>query len=187
MSKIRCFIAIDIESLPKIVEFENKIKQTDTFLKVVKPENIHITLKFLGDTEETLIDKIEEIIKNSVKGEKPFNIKLKSTGVFPNTNYIKVVWIGIEKGEKIGEIAEVIDEGLTKIGFKKEKRKFSAHLTITRVKSAKNKDQILRIINKYKDVEFADIKIKSIKLIKSELTKSGPIYSTLKEIKIGEE
>lgn len=184
MSKFRGFIAMDLASLPKLIEFENKIKDTGANVKLVKPKNVHITLKFLGDTEEEKIDEIEKIMKNAVKDVDPFNIQLKSTGVFPNQNYMKVIWIGINNGEKIGIIADKIDEDLSNIGFEKEKRKFSAHLTIGRVKSAKNKDQLVQIIEKYKEFEFADVKVDAIKLKKSELTPKGPIYTTLKETKL---
>jgi len=184
MSKFRGFIAIDIDSLSKIVEFENKIKQSGAIVKLVEPKNIHITLKFLGDTDEEQVDEIEEIIKKAVEGIDPFKIQLKSTGVFPNQNYIKVVWVGIYNGDQIGIIANKIDEKLSEIGFKKENREFSSHLTIARVKSAINKEQLLQVIDKYKEFEFAEIKVDSIKLIKSELTQKGPIYTTLKEVKM---
>ncbi len=184
MSKFRGFIAIDIDSLAKIEELENKIKQSGAIVKLVEPKNIHITLKFLGDTDEEQIDEIEEIMKNAVEETDPFTIQLKSTGVFPNQNYIKVVWIGINNGNQIGAIAKNIDEKLSEIGFIKENREFSAHLTIARLKSAKNKEQLLQVIEKYKEFEFAEIKVDSIKLIKSELTQKGPIYTTLKEVKI---
>ena len=123
-------------------------------------------------------------MKESVEGIEPFNIQLKGTGVFPNPNYIKVIWIGIQNGEQIIPIAQKIDEKISKLGFKKEKRKFSPHLTIGRVKSAKNKDKIIKIIDKYRDVQFADLKVEFLKLIRSELTPKGPIYTTIKEIKL---
>jgi 2'-5' RNA ligase len=184
MSKFRGFIAIDIEPNKKLIELENEIKKTGADLKLVEPKNIHITLKFLGDTEETLVDEIEKIITNAVKEAKSFNIQLKGTGVFPNQNYIKVVWLGIQNGEPIAEIAKKIDEQTSKIGFEKEKRGFSPHLTIARVKTAKNKEKLLQVLEKYRDVEFADIKIETIKLKKSELTPKGPIYTDLKVTKI---
>jgi len=184
MKKFRGFIAIDIESSSKIKELIRDLKNSGANIKIVEPENMHITLKFLGDTDEELIEKIKEIMKKSVVNIDPFELKLKSTGVFPNENYIKVIWVGLEQYEKIKEIAKTIDEKLSKIGFKKEKREFSPHLTIGRLRSGKNKDKILHILNKYKDAEFNSFKIKSIKLIKSELTSKGPIYTTLEEVKI---
>lgn len=183
MPKFRGFIAIDIDSFPKLVEFERDIKNSGANVKLVEPENIHLTLKFLGDTDESLIDRIEEIMRESVKEIEPFTIKLKSAGVFPNERYIKVIWIGIENGEIIGKIASKIDEKISDLGFEKEKRRFSVHLTIARVKSAKNKEKLIQMIEKYRDVEFANITVDSIKLKKSELTQKGPIYTTLKEIK----
>ncbi|MCK5636527.1 MAG: RNA 2',3'-cyclic phosphodiesterase, partial [Thermoplasmatales archaeon] len=113
-----------------------------------------------------------------------FEIKLKGAGVFPNQNYIKVMWIGMENGEQIGEIANKIDEKISELGFEREKRRFSAHLTIARVKSAKYKEKLLELIEKYRDIEFGTLKIDTIKLKKSELTPKGPIYTTLKEVKL---
>ncbi|KYK23007.1 2'-5' RNA ligase [Thermoplasmatales archaeon SG8-52-2] len=184
MQKFRGFIAIDIKSFPKLIEFENEIKKTGANVKLVEPKNIHLTLKFLGDTDEILIENIEKIMKDSVEDIKPFEICLKGAGVFPNEKYIKVVWIGIENGEKIGRIAKNIDENISNLGFLRDRREFSAHLTIARVKNVNNKQALIDIINKYRDVEFLKINVDTIKLKKSTLTPKGPIYSTLKEVKI---
>ena len=183
MPKFRGFIAIDIDSFPKLVQFENEIRNLGANVKLVEPENIHITLKFLGDTNEEYADRIDEIMKDAVKNSNPFEIKLKGAGVFPNQNYIKVMWIGIENGEQIGKIASKIDEKISELGFEKERRRFSAHLTIARVKSAKNKEKLLELIEKYRDIEFGSLKVDTIKLKKSELTPKGPIYTMLKEVK----
>ena len=184
MSKFRGFIAIDIRSFPLLLQFENEIRNLGADVKLVEPENIHITLKFLGDTDDEHIDRIGEIMNDAVKEIDPFEIQLKGAGVFPDQKYIRVMWIGMKNGEQIGEIVNKIDEQITKLGFKKEKRGFSAHLTIARVKSAKNKEKLLQVIEKYRDIEFGNFKVDSIKLKKSELTPKGPIYTTLKEIKI---
>ena len=182
MSTFRGFIAIEINATSSILEFEKEIKKTGADIKLVEPQNIHITLKFLGDIEETLIDKIERIMKDAVKEIKPFTMKLNETGVFPNNNYVRVIWIGIKEAQIIETIVKTIDEHLSKLGFKKEKRGFSPHLTIARVKSAKNKQRLLETIEKYKDVGFSIQEVKSIKLMKSDLTSAGPIYTTIKDV-----
>jgi len=184
MEKFRGFIAIDIKSFPKLLEFENEIKKTGANVKLVEPKNIHLTLKFLGDTDEILINNIEKIMKDSIEEIKPFEICLRGAGVFPNEKYIKVVWIGIENGEKIAQIANNIDENISNLGFLRDRREFSAHLTIARVKNVNNKQALIDSINKYRDVEFLKMNVDTIKLKKSTLTPKGPIYSTLKEIKI---
>jgi len=184
MAKIRLFIAIDVNFSDKINELCQNLKNSKTNIKIVEPENVHLTLKFLGDTNENLLGDIEDIIKTSIEDIKPFNLRLKSIGCFPNQNYIKILWIGIEKSEKLKIIAEKIDGKTNKIGFKKEIREFSPHLTIARVRSAKNKENLIKIINKYNDVEFGNINVSDIKIIKSTLTRKGPIYEVLKQIEI---
>jgi 2'-5' RNA ligase len=184
MTQFRGFIAVDIDALPKILDFEKDLKDTKANIKLVEPENIHITLKFLGDTNEDLIDEIDSLIKKAVQGINSFNIILEGAGVFPNKNYIKVIWLGIKNGEKLGNISKNIDEELNGMGIKKEKREFSAHLTIARVRSVKNKEKILRIIEKHTNSRFGEINVNSIKLKKSILTQKGPIYIDLKDIKL---
>ncbi|MBP1662546.1 MAG: 2'-5' ligase [Thermoplasmatales archaeon] len=184
MTLFRGFIAIDIASTPHILTFENEIKKTGADVKLVEPENIHITLKFLGDTEETMIDAIEQCMKDSVATVKPFQITLRGTGVFPNKNYIKVIWLGIQDDGQIEPIAQVLEESLASLGFKKEKRGFSAHLTIGRIRTAKNKEKLLTTLEHHRDDEFTTQEVHRIVLKKSELTQSGPIYTTLREVHI---
>lgn len=184
MANFRGFIAIDIPSFPKLLEFENEIKKTGANIKLVEPKNIHITLKFLGNTSEDHIGKIQEIIKESIKEIEPFEIKFSKTGAFPNQNYIKVIWIGIQNVELIKKIAYSIDSKITKLGYEKEKRPFSAHLTIGRVKTAQNKEKLVQILNKYQNTDFFTYNVDSIKLKKSDLTPKGPIYTDLFVVKI---
>lgn len=183
MSTFRGFIAVEINATSQMLEFEREIERSGADIKLVELHNIHITLKFLGDTDEGSIEDIEGIIRDAAKGIKPFTIWLKGTGVFPNENYMKVVWIGIQDGDMIRPLVHAIDEGVAGLGFKKEKREFSPHLTIGRVRTAKNKQQLLKVIEKYRDVEFSNQEVISIHLKKSDLTQKGPIYSTVREIK----
>jgi 2'-5' RNA ligase len=182
MALFRGFIAIEIPAASSIINLEQAISKTGADVKLVEPENIHLTLKFLGDTEENQIDAIEQILKESVVGATPFSLTLRGTGVFPNERYLKVLWIGIVDGDILTRIARSLDEKLLLLGFAKDQRGFSAHLTIGRVRTAKNKDQLLTVINKYKDEEFLTHTVTAVTLKKSELTPKGPIYTTLREI-----
>lgn len=184
MTKFRGFIAIDVNVTPNILNLLKDITNSNADVKLVEPQNIHITLKFLGDVQEDNIEEIEQIMKDSVKEIEPFTLKLSGTGVFPNQNYIRVVWIGIKDSEIIETISRSIDERLSQLDFKREKRGFSAHLTIGRVKTAKNKQLLLKAIERYKDFEFSTQEVNSIKLKKSDLTPKGPIYTTLREVKL---
>lgn len=184
MPTFRGFIAIDIKATPQIIMFEKELEKTGADVKLVDPKNIHITIKFLGDTDENDINTIEQSIKESVLIIKPFPITLKGTGVFPNHNYIKVIWIGIIDNGIIETIGHTIDKKLKPLGFKKEHRGFSPHLTVGRVKTARNKNQLVKVIENYQTVEFTVQDIQSITLKQSELTPTGPIYTTLREISL---
>jgi len=182
MALFRGFIAIEIPAAPAIIDLEQAISKTGADVKLVEPENIHLTLKFLGDTEENQIDVTEQIIRESVKGITPFSLTLRGTGVFPNERHVKVLWIGIVDGDPLARIARSIDEKLVPLGFTKEQRGYSAHLTIGRVRTPRNKDQLLTVIHKFKDDEFLTHQVNAVTLKKSELTPKGPIYTTLREI-----
>jgi len=182
MALFRGFIAIDIATTPHILSLEEDIQKTGADVKLVEPKNIHITIKFLGDTDENHINAIEQSMRESVLGVKPFSITLKGTGVFPNQNYLKVIWIGILDEGHIKTISQTIDSKLVRLGFKKENRGFSPHLTIGRVKTAKKKDQLLAVISHNKETEFAVQAVQSLCLKKSELTPQGPVYTTLREV-----
>ena len=182
MTTFRGFIAVEIEAAPSVIEFENAIAQTGADVKLVEPKNIHLTLKFLGNTDETQIDDIERIIKEAVTDVKPFSVTLKGTGVFPSEKYLKVIWIGILGGETLKMISDYLEEKLADVGFEKERRGFSPHLTIGRVRTAKNKEQLLTLIHQENEQEFLQQEIHALTLKKSELTPKGPIYTTLREI-----
>jgi 2'-5' RNA ligase len=184
MAIFRGFIAAEINTTPEIISFEKDIANTGADIKLVEPENIHITLKFLGDTDEQQIDAIEQVMKESVATTPRFSIMLKGTGVFPNQQYIKVAWIGIIDGENLGRIKKSLEDKLTSLGFKKENREFSPHLTIGRVRTANNKDQLLKIIGRYSETEFTTQEVEAIMLKKSELTPKGPIYTTLRTVSL---
>jgi 2'-5' RNA ligase len=184
MEKLRSFIAIDINYNENINRFIKEIKKSGAIIKLVEPENIHITLKFLGEIYQTKIPDIENIMKSSIVGIKPFQFNLEGVGVFPNQKYIKIIWIGIKNSEILENISKIIDEKITNIIPDKKHQKFIPHITIGRVKSAKNKENILEIVDKYKNYKFADITVDSIKLKKSELTSKGPIYSDIIKLNI---
>jgi len=121
-------------------------------------------------------------MQESVQTTQPFTMKLRGTGVFPNENYIKVLWVGIEHAEPLKPIVRTLNERLGSVGFLKDTKPFSAHLTIGRMKSSRGKEEILDILHHFSSIQFAEIFVESIKLKQSILTPNGPIYSTKKEI-----
>lgn len=184
--KIRAFISTDIGAKPELVEIEEVLRHSYADLKLVAPENIHITLKFLGDTSEELLDSIAQAMQNSIEGLGPFKLKLSNMGAFPNLNYIKVIWVGMANPEPFITIAKRLNQELSILDFKPDKRGFSPHLTLARVKTRKRREELQKILKDYKTHEFGEVDVDCIRLKKSTLTREGPIYTTLKELKLGE-
>ena len=182
--KIRTFIAVEIGALDTLVDFEKELSECGIHAKLVEPENIHITLKFLGDTEEELIPEINDILTESVKGIEPFKLTFKGAGVFPNLNYIKVLWVGIEDPGPLPEIGRKLDSGLKIYGFKPEKRGFTPHITLGRVKSQKGKEKLRKLIMNNVDRNFGGLEVNKLFLKKSIINKTGPTYFNIGEVSL---
>ena len=185
MSQIRVFLAIDLDDdlKPKIHKIIKKFKGIDANIKYVDLQNLHFTLKFLGDIDTDGIDLISSKIENVIKDFDSFNIKIKGCGAFPNKNRIKVIWVGLDEDEILKDLHDKLDNEFSSIGFDLDK-KFSSHLTIGRMRSAKGKDKVKSTIEAYEDVEIGSMEVNSIVLKKSTLTPSGPIYEDLIEYRL---
>jgi len=173
---IRCFVAVDLPTAMRdqIAAMQNEIDVIG--VKLVDPNLIHLTLKFLGDVPLNKVDVVEEALQ---KIEVPaFSAQVKGIGVFPGRS-IRVIWIGA-----LGQFAELhqqVDDALSPLGFERDNRKFSAHATIARVKRPNSEiNQILasRLLP-MKKVDLGDFLVDRFLLKKSTLTPQGPIYDDI--------
>ncbi len=185
MSQIRAFLAIDLDDdlKPKINKIIREFKKIDANIKYVDLQNLHFTLKFFGDIDTEGIDVLAGKIENVVNDFDSFNIKIKGCGAFPNKNRIKVIWVGLDEDQILKELHDKLDKEFTSLGFDLDK-KFSSHLTIGRMRSAKGKDKVKRTIESFKNVDIGSMEVTSIVLKKSTLTPAGPIYEDLIEFKL---
>jgi len=174
---------VDLSRHEKLEEFSRLLKETGGQLKLVDLGMLHLTLKFLGNTEEALVPRIVGIMRESVTNIEPFTIHLHGTGAFPNMNYMNVIWVGVVNSEKLAAMAEFLNEELASLGFEKERRKFSAHLTLARVKGSRNKDKVQNLLKAWEGETFGEERIENIRLKKSVLSPEGPQYSTVEEVK----
>ncbi len=181
---IRAFIAFDMQEpavQTRLAFAQKSLTQTGADLKAVELQNIHITLRFLGDISPAMVERVYEAMQQ-VKF-KPFTIKLNGLGVFPSLNYPRVVWAGITSGaEELKNIFNQLEPQIRALGFAADKNGFSPHLTIARVRSAKNKQQLAEYIAKKAHEDFGSIHLDCLKLKQSQLSPKGPTYSTLKEV-----
>jgi len=185
MAKIRTFIAIEIpdEIRNKIGELQTSLKKLGGRVSWTKPGNIHLTLKFLGDTDENLIDEIASQLQESVASIQPIQIAIRTVGTFPNFKYPRVIWVGAEsEQQQLVELAAKIDDSVERFGFKKENRLFSAHITFGRVKDVKGIQPVMDKLREQEDFVAGSFLSKQFFLIKSELHSAGAIYTSLRKI-----
>jgi len=183
MGKIRTFIAIKIPSsiVERISQFQSSLKKVDARIGWVKSGNFHITLKFLGDVEESKITEIGDKLENSLSGIKNFEVNIGGVGVFPTRRRPRVLWIGGSSENSILEkIAERLDDSLHTLGFERESRKYRIHLTLGRVKESGNIEEVMNKLFERKDINFGAFEVSEVVLIQSELNPSGSIYTPLK-------
>ena len=179
---MRVFLAVEIDEklLDKISTVQKKFMECEAPIKYVETKNLHCTLKFFGEIDDNKLNDIVEAIENKINNHDPFKINIKKSGVFPNERYIRVIWLGIEDPQPFSNLQKDLDQDFIKMGFKKEKS-YVPHLTLGRVKGAKNKAALLSKLKDLEDVEIGEMDIKKIVLKKSELTPQGPVYTTIKE------
>lgn len=182
--RIRSFIAFDIDDeqiIKRFSEGQQMLARTGADLKLVKPENIHITMRFLGNITPPMVDSIHEAMRKV--SFSPFNVEIRGLGAFPKLQYARVIWAGIRKGaEQLDNIFNQLEPKLRELGFKPDPKGFSPHLTIVRVKSGRKKAELMRCLKDSVDYEFGAVKAECLRLKRSVLTPKGPIYSTLKEV-----
>ncbi len=144
-SNLRSFIAIELSEVLKkaLAEFQQELGKCGADVRWVRPDNIHLTLKFLGNIEEDKADAIAEKIKGTCKGQPGFELAISGAGVFPGKRSPRVLWAGIVLNDNIMTLQEGIEEAMASLGFEREKRRFSPHLTLGRFRSSRGKQAVL--------------------------------------------
>ena len=178
----RGFVSVDLPRLPALEGLLDELRGTGAALKPVDATQVHLTLKFLGDTEEALVPRIVDVMGASVAGMRSFTVHLRGTGAFPNPHRMKVLWVGMEGAEPLVEIARRLEAGMEPLGYPRERRDFSAHVTIARVNGPRGLDDARRVLQAHARGVFGEVLVDRVRLKKSVLTPGGPAYSTVEEV-----
>ncbi len=179
----RVFIAISLsEAISKKIEvIQDKLKKTKADVRWVKPANIHLTLKFLGNISPEQIFGLKEELEKVAQKFQPFPIFIEEMGSFPSIDSPRVIWVGITRGKEIlNKMNKAIEDDLAKIGFPREERAFHPHLTLGRCRSSKHRSQLAKQI-KAESASLGALAVDKISIYRSLLTSEGPVYSLLDE------
>jgi 2'-5' RNA ligase len=191
--QIRSFIAIELPEEVKAglhrLQDELTLPQ-HTFVKCVAREGIHLTLKFLGNISPQKVAEITKVMEQASQGVSPFQLQITDVGAFPNMRQPRVLWVGI-KGEldKLTAWQQRIDNGLVPLGFAKETRPFTAHLTLARLREScspgDRRDRGELVMKTHVEVDYK-VAVNSLNLMRSQLSPGGAVYSRLAEVKLSD-
>lgn len=184
-SEPRIFIALKIDLTEKNRILIEKLKSSFAKSKIrwTSEDNYHLTLKFLGEIPAYFINSIELLLTQTLSEFSEFNFELKGLGTFGG-NKPKVIWMGIQATDVLNSLQNRIDDTLVELGFEKEKRPFSPHLTLGRIKYLKDPAYFSQVIQEYQNKPFQIININKIVLFESFLKSEGPVYKSLKEFNL---
>lgn len=181
---LRCFVAVNLPSAikEKLGHIQEELRRSQADVSWVKPQNIHLTLKFLGEIGEKRVERVKEVLAKAVQGIGSFSLGLESLGVFPNLKSPRVVWVGVkETPAALVELQKAVEDGLAQIGFPKEKRKFSPHFTLGRVRSPRNLEALKNALAEVKAQRLEEFRVESLELMRSQLSPQGSQYSVLEK------
>ena len=191
---IRTFIAIETgkEARDRLETLIGRLKKGVSFFPIrpgwVKPDNIHITLKFLGNIDEEVVPEIVARMTEVAQPARPFAIRAAGMGVFPNKNRPRVLWVGVRKGKTdLVQIQQHLDRLLVPLGFEAEQREFHPHLTLARIKALKGTTALMKVVKEHQD--FSDVgewDVDRLVLFRSVLHPEGAIYTPLQEVVFGQ-
>lgn len=181
MSLVRSFIAIEIEdraTLAKLIEARDRLTATGADIKPVEDQNIHLTLRFLGEIPISLVNWVCSELRG-VEYNK-FSMHVKGLGAFPTIQRPRVIWAGIAEGSQhVVELHKKIEDFLKKRGIEPEREEFIPHITLARVKGSRGINELVKAVLAMVDSDFGITPVSRVVLKKSVLTPRGPIYSDI--------
>jgi len=186
MEQVRCFVAVELPDEVKtgLDQLQAQIKSgNQTWVKWVDPYSIHLTLKFLGNVAVDRIDPITAAMEEATQGVSPLHLEVKDLGVFPNLRRVQVVWVGVSgEVDKLARLQQRLESNLAGLGFTPERRRFTPHLTLARLRDRASPDEregLGKLIASTKFEAAYTFPVDAISLMRSQLTREGAIYSKI--------
>ena len=187
--QLRLFVAVTLpaEAREAIARLIHALRAADlTGVRLVDPDGVHLTLKFLGNVDRSRVSVLTDALDAVGEGAAPFALQLSGVGVFPNPRSPRVLWAGVSGDtESLTALARRIDEACSTLGFSRERRPFSPHLTLARVRESASAHERQHSATIIKDIGLAPTQpfsVQAFHLVRSTLTPSGPIYETVHTI-----
>jgi 2'-5' RNA ligase len=188
MARIRTFIAVALSEPIRdaVVALQKELARTGTAVKWVEPENLHVTLVFLGEVEDRAIPQVCRITTDAVRGHAPFRLTVERTSAFPSPRRPRTLWVGIGAGvQELTAIHDALEPPLKDLGYRMEDRQYTPHVTLGRIKSDNDTDQLAAALTKRAGWTGGEMTVHEVCVLSSELTPDGPIYTVLGRAPLG--
>lgn len=184
---MRTFIAIEIpaEIKKEMAKVQDELKRSGADAGWTRPEGIHLTLKFLGEVPETKIEEIKNALTRAAEATSRFRLKIAGAGAFPNPKNPRVVWLGVSGDiDNLSALQGSVEESMTAMGFDREERAFSPHLTLARIKYLRPRYSWQTAIDGIKDIRLAEFDVDHVSLMKSDIKPSGAVYTEISRARL---
>ena len=188
MARIRTFIAVDLGKAirDRTVALQEVLARTGTEVKWVEPENLHVTLLFLGEVDERQVPGVCQIVAGVTANHPAFPMSVETVGCFPNPRRPRVLWVGIGEGaQPLCALHDALEIPLQDLGYRREERRYTPHITLGRVKSDRPTDRLAAELARQAGWKGGETTVREVLVMSSELTPKGPIYTVLSRPRLG--
>lgn len=183
MAAIRAFVAVEVSdaSRRELARLLNSFRASQADVKWVSPENVHLTLKFLGEVSPEALGRTVAALEEVARDTEPFSLRLGGVGAFPKNGPPRVIWVGVAQGTgQLAGLAARVDEVLAREGFPRESRTFSAHLTLGRVRSGAGRERLEAVMSRWAGFSSGPgFTVNRVVLFSSDLRPTGPVYTPI--------
>ena len=187
MKKIRTFVAVATSSTlqKRAANLIERLRCSDANVSWVKPDNLHLTIKFVGDVPNTEVSQVCQAVGNAVDSDGPFAVSYEGMGAFPNRERPKVIWIGVDQGsERLVQLHASVDNSLGDLGFLPERRPYQPHLTVGRLRRPVPSPQLGELMEQYENFSAGTVEVKELLVMASFLGRGGPTYDVMARFRL---
>lgn len=187
MSRLRTFIGVDLGKpiRDRTVALQETMARSGAEVKWVEPENLHVTLLFLGEVEDREIPRVCQIVAETTQMHAAFTMSVETAGCFPNPRRPRILWVGVGQGaQELCRLHDDLERPLEELGYRREERRYSPHITLGRVRSERPAQTIAAALARHSVWKAGEKLVEEIQVMSSELTSTGPIYTVLSRARL---
>lgn len=181
---LRTFVAVEVRLPLELLDVTKSLAAMGWPVVAVRPDKLHVTLKFLGETPSELCEDVQRQVVSTVAGQQAMNFRVQGLGAFPTPQRPSVIWAGLLEAAPLVAVAERLEAALEPLGFARESRPFHPHLTLARIK-ARPPRELFDLLQRHAQTPFGNIDVRSIEFIQSDRQRDGAHYTTLASFSLG--